>query len=307
MEKDDEVKGNGNSLDFGARIYDPRIGRWLAVDPLAGKYSSLSPYNFVGNSPIIFVDPDGRSIKPSDAKAQGQLDQAFNKYFGSLPEVQAHIKYRVIGKTTLQDGSVVPVRAYTFDREVDGLPSLSLSQAKKAIWNSELSKGDKLTAMAYLKALEQTNIIEVQHPSNDDEKIAPAVLSGSDELSGAKSAYNVALGIQNGTGQPIPESVNQATTGSVNGAPGFQSFPNENNVSVNSPTGAEIRVEGIYVISSGTNSSTDAQIQNVSNMILNATGGATYSESGPKKNTRTYHAIDANGTVLPSETRPTKN
>jgi RHS repeat-associated protein len=63
MEKDDELKGLGNSYDFGARIYDPRVGRWLAVDPLAGKYPDLSPYIFVANSPLIFVDPDGRKIK----------------------------------------------------------------------------------------------------------------------------------------------------------------------------------------------------------------------------------------------------
>lgn len=63
QEKDDEVKGSGNSLDFGARIYDPRLGRWLALDPLQAKYPSLSPYNFVANSPLIFIDPDGREIK----------------------------------------------------------------------------------------------------------------------------------------------------------------------------------------------------------------------------------------------------
>jgi RHS repeat-associated protein len=34
MEKDDEVKGSGNSLDFGSRIYDARTGRWLSVDPV---------------------------------------------------------------------------------------------------------------------------------------------------------------------------------------------------------------------------------------------------------------------------------
>ena len=34
--------------------------RWLSLDPLAAKYPSLSPYNFVNNNPIIYVDPDGR-------------------------------------------------------------------------------------------------------------------------------------------------------------------------------------------------------------------------------------------------------
>ena len=59
MEKDDELKGTGNSYDFGARLYDPRVGRWLAVDPLAGKYPSISSYVFVINSPIYYIDPTG--------------------------------------------------------------------------------------------------------------------------------------------------------------------------------------------------------------------------------------------------------
>jgi RHS repeat-associated protein len=62
MEKDDEVKGEGNSYDFGARMYDARSGRWLTIDALAAKYPSLSPYNFVANSPLIYVDFDGRDI-----------------------------------------------------------------------------------------------------------------------------------------------------------------------------------------------------------------------------------------------------
>lgn len=66
MENDNEIKGEGNSVDFGARMYDPRLGRWQALDPLAAKYPSMSPYNFVGNSPIMFIDPDGRKIINAD-------------------------------------------------------------------------------------------------------------------------------------------------------------------------------------------------------------------------------------------------
>jgi RHS repeat-associated protein len=58
-ENDNEVKGEGNQQDYGMRIYDPRIGRFLSVDPLSGKYPFYTPYQFAGNSPILALDIDG--------------------------------------------------------------------------------------------------------------------------------------------------------------------------------------------------------------------------------------------------------
>ncbi|MDP3558338.1 MAG: RHS repeat-associated core domain-containing protein [Bacteroidota bacterium] len=61
-EKDDEIVGSGNSYDYGARQYDPRLGRWWSIDPLAIKYADLTPYHFCDNSPIRIKDDDGRDI-----------------------------------------------------------------------------------------------------------------------------------------------------------------------------------------------------------------------------------------------------
>ena len=62
MEKDDEVKGKGNHLDFGARCYDSRLGRWFSVDAHSKNYPAISPYVFVGNGPLNAIDPDGNDI-----------------------------------------------------------------------------------------------------------------------------------------------------------------------------------------------------------------------------------------------------
>ncbi len=57
-ENDNEIKGLGNQIAFEARIYDPRIGRFLSVDPVIKSYES-GYMAFAGN-PIWFTDPDGR-------------------------------------------------------------------------------------------------------------------------------------------------------------------------------------------------------------------------------------------------------
>ena len=52
-------------LDYGARTYDPWLSRWTSIDPLAAKYHSTSPYAFCNNSPVSFVDLDGRKFTKS--------------------------------------------------------------------------------------------------------------------------------------------------------------------------------------------------------------------------------------------------
>lgn len=58
-ENDNEVKGTGNQQDYGMRIYDPRLGRFLSVDPLTKDYPWYTPYQFAGNKPIMATDLDG--------------------------------------------------------------------------------------------------------------------------------------------------------------------------------------------------------------------------------------------------------
>ncbi len=62
QERDDEISGDGSNYDYGARIYDSRVARWLSIDPLAKKYPGLTGYNFVANNPNHNVDVGGSDI-----------------------------------------------------------------------------------------------------------------------------------------------------------------------------------------------------------------------------------------------------
>lgn len=55
----DEIRGEGNSVNYKYRMHDPRIGRFFAVDPLAAKYPQWTPYSFSGNKVIHMVELEG--------------------------------------------------------------------------------------------------------------------------------------------------------------------------------------------------------------------------------------------------------
>jgi RHS repeat-associated protein len=77
QEKDDEVKGEGNSLNYTFRMHDARIGRFFATDPLEKKYPFYSPYQFSGNRVIDMVELEG--LEPAESGArEGQKGEAFD-------------------------------------------------------------------------------------------------------------------------------------------------------------------------------------------------------------------------------------
>lgn len=60
QEKDDEIHGaTGTSYSYEYRIHDPRVGRFLSIDPLAAKYPFYSPYAFSGNRVLDAIELEG--------------------------------------------------------------------------------------------------------------------------------------------------------------------------------------------------------------------------------------------------------
>lgn len=87
QEKDNEVKGEGNTYTTMFRQYDSRVARWSSIDPLMSKYQFLSPYVAFNNSPIYFSDPNGGEGVPFSETYTKAVNYFYDKIsFGSIYE-----------------------------------------------------------------------------------------------------------------------------------------------------------------------------------------------------------------------------
>ncbi|HTM65468.1 MAG TPA: RHS repeat-associated core domain-containing protein [Flavipsychrobacter sp.] len=104
-EKDNEPKGIGNSLDFGARIYDSRLGRWLSIDPQVEDMPWQSPYQFASNSPIYKLDPDGNwDVEIHSFKNRGKMSYGIAILKNRNGEEIARYVVRVAGSSGVGKG-----------------------------------------------------------------------------------------------------------------------------------------------------------------------------------------------------------
>lgn len=69
QEKDDEIKGSGNAVNYKYRMHDPRLGRFFAVDPLTARYAYYSPYQFSGNRVMDMIELEG--LEPTESGSYG--------------------------------------------------------------------------------------------------------------------------------------------------------------------------------------------------------------------------------------------
>lgn len=89
QEKDNEIKGDNNSVNYKYRMHDPRVGRFFAVDPLAKQYPHNGPYNFSENRVIDGIELEGaeylKIIHVIDTKAKLEVERIEIDYTGETP------------------------------------------------------------------------------------------------------------------------------------------------------------------------------------------------------------------------------
>jgi RHS repeat-associated protein len=81
--KEQDGETAADAYDFGARIYDARLGRWMAVDALAFKIPGISKYNFSLNSPVVFADIDGKDIIVTTQGHAAEVMKILSAAFGN--------------------------------------------------------------------------------------------------------------------------------------------------------------------------------------------------------------------------------
>ncbi len=143
MEKDDDGEfGSITNYDYGFRIYNPAIGKFLSVDPLTREYPYYTPYQFAGNKPIKFIDLDGLEEalkKPEEGRTKLKKQTAADHGLGLLE----HQVYTITTKATREQFQSF-VDLYTSTPQAINNNKFATYQPVDINGDKKLSEGDEV-------------------------------------------------------------------------------------------------------------------------------------------------------------------
>ena len=133
--KEVQTVGSLGFTDYGARMYDDFTGRWFVPDPLAEKYTSMSPYMYCDGNPIMYVDTDGKEPRIFvETKGVGHAFVTVGS--GDNTIVYTYGRYGELGKNKSFARSTTPTGEGILIR-------LSGERAKEFIKDQMIEKGAK--------------------------------------------------------------------------------------------------------------------------------------------------------------------
>jgi RHS repeat-associated protein len=132
---DNEIKSSNNYLSFNGYGYDPKTGRRWRPDPKESEYPFISPYAYALNSPLLFIDPDGRDV----IVAFGGIDYNHSGDAGSALDLVNNLKVWAEANK-IEDFDAEPFASDWFDNAHD--------KALKFI-EDNYSEGEKIIIYGY--------------------------------------------------------------------------------------------------------------------------------------------------------------
>lgn len=161
-ENDSDVKGWANQQDYGMRIYDNRLGRFLSVDPITKDYPELTPYQYASNRPVTSIDIDGLEAEELEEVA-------------AIPQIDRGL--RVVPK------SGPPAKIIRLNPKINApSPGIGRKILRGAMWLGARLGGTIAGVLLPLPAYGPTPTVSFEtHPNNDPQPLPDPEIDNEDD------------------------------------------------------------------------------------------------------------------------------